>query len=167
MSITSKQESILANLVTSLNNIDGEDNYSLDIEDRTWRAYRHFGDLKASDFPCVMVLDESDMSLSTMTAQDYTTGSSIEDVENAWVVTVLGYVKVEVDKTWTGLLQKELIKLMSDIMIAVMADRSRGGYALSTSILSVSKGVDWGRFVGAVAIDFGIKYDFNPQTPVT
>ena len=170
MTVTSKQEPCLANLVTELANIDGTGNYNLDIDSRVYRQYRHYTEIPEDQFPCCIVIDESDTAFTPMTAGNYSTGTDYGSITNAWPVSIIGYVKLTAfDIDYSGDLQQEVIKMWSDIAIAVLADETRDGNALHTTLLSKSKFVDWQESVGVVVVSFGIKYDFNPtaSTPTT
>jgi len=170
MAVTSKQESILANIVTTLANINGTGNYNLNIGSRAYREYRHYTDLDSGDFPCCFVMDESDLVFNPLgSGNEYTTGRTRQDVTEGWSIGIVGYVSVKEDPTHAGLLQKECIKLYSDIVVAMLADTKRDGNAQSTILTSASKRVDWKNRVGGVAIVFAIKYDFSPSasTPTT
>jgi len=162
MAVTSKEESILANIATTLANVNGTGNYNLNLGSNIWRKFIHYGDMSSSDFPCVMIFDEDDVLYNPMTNVGYTTGRDPNNVVDGWIVALLGHVKVGSDSGREGLLQKELIKLRSDLIIAMLADQTRGGHALTTTLVASTKRVDWKKSVGGVVLSFAIKYDFFP-----
>ena len=101
---------------------------------------------------------------------DYTIGDDPQSIMSGWPISILVWLKVEDDIDKAGLLQKEIIKSFSDVAIAMLADTSRGGHALSTALVGISKRVvDHKKQIGGAEIFFIIKYDFNPVagTPVT
>lgn len=171
MAITSKQESIMADIATTLANIDGTGNYNLDLSSNIWRLYRHPSDIPDDQFPCVMVVDDFDTLYMALTANEYTTGRAQQDVFDGWPVGILLYQKLTTDAALTGTLQTSLINAFSDITIAMLADPKRGGNALSTVLHSSSKLAEWrdSAGFGTLGMVFIIKYDFNPtaSTPVT
>ncbi|HEA19658.1 MAG TPA: hypothetical protein ENH87_01920 [Pricia antarctica] len=171
MAITSKQEGVMADIATTLANIDGTGNYNLNLGSNIWRVYRHIGDIEDDKFPCACVIDDFDTQYQPLTANEYTTGQNQQDVTSGWPVGIITYHKLATDAALTGTLQKEQIQMFSDVIIAMLADRTRGGNALSTVLLSSSKRVGWRDEAGSGSCSFVfiIKYDFNPtaSTPTT
>jgi hypothetical protein len=171
MAITSSQESIMANIATTLANIDGTGNYNLDLGSNIWRVYRHPADIPDDSFPCACVVDDFDTQYMALTANEYTTGQNQSDVFSGWPVGIVTYHKLATDAALTGTLQKEQIQMFSDVTIAMLADPTRGGNALSTVLQSHSKRVGWRDEAGfgSCGFVFIIKYDFNPTagTPTT
>lgn len=171
MAITSAQEPIMANIATTLANIDGTGNYNLDLGTNIWRVYRHINDLADDEYPGACVIDDFDTQYMALTANEYTTGQNQNDVFSGWPVGIITYHKLATDAALTGTLQQEQIKMLSDVMIAMLADPKRGGNALSTVLLSSSKRVGWRDEAGkgSCSFVFIIKYDFNPTagTPTT
>jgi len=167
VAITSKQESILANVVATLQGINGAGDYNVDLGSRVYRKFKSPFKQPKSHFPYAVVLDHNDLRFSPKTANEYTTGDNILSVTNAWTVTILIFDKLEEDKELEGLIQKRNIELFSDVAIAMHVDTTRGGNALSTVLLSMAKEQSEEDRVGAVGIDFAIKYDLNPSESVT
>jgi len=171
MAVTSKQESILANIVTTLKTINATGNYNLNFGSNVWRTLRMLDELSDSEVPGACILDEDDVILTPGTNNEYTTGEGgTSDVKNGWPILIIAYVKTSTqDIAFEGLLQKELIKAYSDVTVAMLADITRGGYAISTTLIGVSKRIDRKSGRGAVGLTFMIKYDFSPNagTPTT
>jgi len=170
MTVTSKQESILNEIETvALPLIDGTGHYNLSLG-KISRRMIDYTKLSASDFPAVCIMDESDVSFTLIaTPFSMTTGRSPGNIEDGWQIALVGWVKSEVDTEDEGLLQKEMIKLQSDLMIAMMIDPTRGGYAKCTIPIGQGKRIDYINNTGEVIVIFSIKYDFNPKadTPTT
>ena len=170
MAIDSSQKAILDNIVTTLKTIDGTGNYNHNLGSNVWRTFRRYDQLPDDDFPCAMVIDVGTTTITPLTANEYTMGGSQLSVIDAWPIMVIGLVKITAqDIDLSGDLQDELIDLYSDITIAMHVDRRRGSNAESTSLIGLEKDSDWERMIGAIALTFAIKYDFNPTagTPTT
>jgi len=165
MSITSAQENIMQDIVTTLQNIDGATYYNLDLGSRVYRMY--IDPTAIGNFPYAVVFDEYDCTITPLTANELTVGDDQLDVTSGWPILIVGYVSANRDTDREGLLQQDLIKMESDIIIAMAVDRTRGGYALSTVPVMRSKIVDWENNFGGVGIKYIIKYKFNPSIPTT
>lgn len=174
MGVVSKRELILAYLKSdTIPAITGTGHYNLSVETVT-REFRGLNELKGFQYPVVAILDDAPVNYTPLTAKEYTTGTSHQDLENGMVVAIVGYVKVDrgAGADTSGILSTEMNKIFSDIIIAMHNDITLGGNCLSVVLISTDHSVNYAEKygVGQVACLFSIKYDFNPSattTPVT
>ena len=167
----SKREKILVYLMdTTIIKIDGEEPYNNDLSFIS-RNFVYPEDLRNDQFPAVIILDDFVTRYTQMTANEYTTGNSIESLDEGMQIGLAGYVKINSpgDKVLTGDLSTEMNKLHSDIIIAMHADTSLGGNCIGLSLLSSHNSLEFvqsGNY-GVVQQMYSIKYDFNPGANVT
>lgn len=170
MGITSIQQQILDEIIdTTLPKINGTGHYNHNVD-----SERIFASLvdpqKLSDYPALCIGDESPLQYTLLDFPgNYTTGTSPNDVTNGWMVEVWGFVKAKTDNEGSGSLKQKQISMYSDIVVAMMSDRTRGGHADDTELVGSSKRIDYQYNIGIILVLFSIKYDFNPTAdpPVT
>ena len=172
MAITSKRETILEYIrKTTLPKINGSGNYNLELATIS-RNFMIPSQLKSHDLPAVFIVDDFATPFTSTTANEYTTGNSLDAINDGMMVTLIAYVKVEQDIGFTkeGILSTEMNKIYSDMMIAMHVDRSLNGNCLALSVLSSVNSLEFfEEDIGTVLQTYAIKYDFNPTgaTPTT
>jgi|TARA_Y100000310_G_scaffold33205_1_gene31394 hypothetical protein len=168
---TSKRETILAYLLdTTLIQIDGSAPYNNDLS-LISRNFVYPEDLRNDQFPALIVLDDFVTRYTQMTANEYTTGTNINEIDQGMQIGLAGYVKINSpgDQVLTGDLSTEMNTLHSDIIIAMHADTSLGGNCMGLSLISSHNSLEFvqsGNY-GVVQQMYSIKYDFNPGANVT
>lgn len=171
MGITSKKETILDRIIgTTLPLINGAGDYNLELITIS-RDFRYPWDLNNDEFPAVFVVDDEPTMFTPMSQRGFTTGSSVESVEDAWILQLWGYIKLaeQTSSTTTGVLEQEMNKLMSDLMIAMAVDRKFNGTAQDSAVISNHNSLEYAEDAGfgIVLQRYGIKVDFNPADSVT
>lgn len=136
----SKRESIAGNLVTTLNNVVG-------IKYVTREPF-DFEKLSNAQFPAVLVQS------STESREDATIGGANITREGTIDYSLIGYVK----STTIDAARNALIEAIEE---ALDADRTRGGYALDSQIVSVE--TDEGSIapIGGVFVTVRVLYNFT------
>jgi len=159
--ITPKQETILANLKTQLEGIDGTGSYNNDVKTVT-RRLMDPDRLGKNNMPALLIMP-LESSFTAMTGEEMTAGSTIESIADGFAIEILGYVTSDTDTNDEGLLQKEMIKLFADIVLAVYTDITLSGSATAITLISHSNYFDYyEENIGIIVIRFAIKYDFSP-----
>ena len=172
MGVTSKRETILEYIRnTTLPKIGGAGNYNHELATVS-RNFMLPSQLKSHDYPAVFIVDDFSTAFTQKTANEYTTGNSIDSISDGMIVTLIAYVRVEQDIGFTkeGKLSTEMNKIYSDMMIAMHTDRSLNGNCLALSVLSSVNSLEFlEEDIGTVLQTYAIKYDFNPTgtTPTT
>lgn len=173
MAVTTKKETIFEYIRTNvIPLINGEDNYNLSAS-RISRKFLIPDELDGGDFPCVCIIDDDTTAFSPLTAEEYTTGNTAEDIQSGIPVWLIGYVSISElgDEGDAGELSTEMNKLYSDMIIAMLSDITQGGNALATSLLSSANSLYHSeeKMVGTVVQKYILKYDFSPfgDTPTT
>lgn len=171
MSVTSKKETILDYIrATVLPKIDGTGDYNLNVTNIS-RNFRHYNELDGSEFPALYIVDSEVTIFTPRTARGFTTGGSLSSITDGWIVQIWGYVKITEQNVKTGVLEQEMNKLMSDVMIAMASDHTFNGTALGSVLISNHNSTEFSEDsgVGIVLQRYSIKYDFSPaaSTPVT
>jgi hypothetical protein len=136
----SKRESIAGNIVTTLNAVVGIKKVSREPID--------FAKLSNAQFPAVLVQSSSE------SRTDVTIGDDGITREGSIDYLLVGYVKGAVIDT----ARNSLIELIEE---ALDADRTRGGYALDTQVVSVE--TDDGSIdpIGGVLVTARVLYNFT------
>ena len=154
MAHTQMAESALADIETALEAIDGSSDYYHTVGTVT----RNVADLpitSASDLPACVVV-----------GMDSVQAAGLSETYSAQLyVGILGSVYHETDQEDSGAIETEREKFLSDVIIAVLADPRRGGYATDTRLVrvvieevdDVPMGVFW-----AV---FGVWTDYRDDAP--
>ena len=172
MAVKSKRETILEYIRnTTLPKIVGAGNYNNELATVS-RNFMLPSQLKSHDYPAVFIVDDFSTAFAQKTANEYTTGNSVDSLSDGMILTLIAYVKVEQDIGFTkeGKLSTEMNKIYSDLMIAMHKDRSLSGNCLALSALSSVNSLEFlEEDIGTVLQTYAIKYDFNPTgaTPTT
>jgi len=172
MAVKSTRETILEYIrLTTMPKINGVTNYNLELATIS-RNFMIPAQLKAHDYPAVFIIDDFSTSYTEKTANEYTTGNSIDSTSDGMIITLIAYVKTEQDIGFNkeGKLSTEMNKIYSDMMVAMHTDRSLNGNCLSLSVLSSVNSLEFlEEDIGTVLQTYAIKYDFNPTgaTPTT
>ena len=159
-------------LNTVLPRIDASGNYNYAIGTKG-KKYVDPSNLRAEEFPAVFILDEGFASFAPLTNEEYVQGRTPANVQDGEIIQLIGYVNAPetADDDLDGVLQDNMDKLISDIIIAWHAD---GDYRLGgladhgTALVAKDKGRDrLGEGLGEVLVWFSVKYAFNPSAGIT
>ena len=163
MTVTSKREQILEYIKSTVLGLpNGNGDYNLTVATKS-REFFVPEELRYTEFPAVMVLEDGMTRFQPMTGEKYTTGTQVLDLTDAMPVALAGFVKVDDhDNTPLG---TEINKLFSDLVIAMHIDSRMGGLCESIVLVNSLFSVDYSESqgIGMCMPIFAIKYDFNPN----
>lgn len=140
--MTSKKESILANLKTTCEGITIAAGYNLTVA-HVERDLKHFEELPESQFPALFVVDSDEVI----------NGEIGHYQRNDFTPSIVGYIRKTTE------VSTELNKLEEDVKKALMVDITRGGYAVRTIITNVFKAK--GFLAPYAAFEIALKVDYR------
>jgi hypothetical protein len=154
MAYVQLREHVLDDIVTDLAAIDGSVDYYLTVSKIT----RNLADLpivSASDLPCCIVVP-----------MEAVPEPGLSDTYGAQLyVGILAAVYEETDQEDSGALETEREKLLSDVVMAVLADPRRGGYATDTRLIRAVVEEEEAIPMAMVWLVFGVWMDYATDTP--
>jgi hypothetical protein len=163
MSITPKKISILNALKTQLeNNIAGTGDYFYNIKS-AYRREKSVLQEQKPELPYLNIIPVTSTYLP-MTAEEYTTGNSIDNIQSGFIVDIYGYISAVNDIEYAGSLQDAMMQLECDIIRAVFSDYTIGSTALTIGLIETVMSYSPDDTIGEVLIRIAIKYDFYPKT---
>ncbi len=155
---------------TVLPRINGNGNYNHTLVTIS-RDFIPMHDISDYEFPAVFILDDGFSAFTQLTANDYVQGRSQQDVSDAALILLNGFVKVDetADLEVTGALDDAMDKLLGDMKIALFADDRLGGNAnFGIALVAEDKSREYfDKNIGEVLLWFSVKYVFNPANATT
>jgi hypothetical protein len=152
---------------TTLPKIDGAGNYTHNLK-LISREFTDVNELRDHDLPACFLIGDAPTQYYPLTAEQYVTGTSEEDLTNGMTLFIVGVIKENrkesIDKA--GDMEQSLDDLYADICLAMLSDDLRkGGYAESTILRGMTPSIQWGEShgYGILVMEFSIKYRFNPR----
>jgi len=108
------------------------------------RNFKPYDMWKTAELPAIMIVDDLLVTLTEMTALQYTTGA-IERIDDGAGVTLIGLLRAEWDKDEvnTGIASSNASLLYSDIVIAMLADRTLNNIVENVSVATYRKNLDF------------------------
>ena len=155
---------------TVLPRIDGTGNYNHNLV-TIGRDFIPLQNIENYEFPAVFILDDGFSSFTQLTAGDYVQGSSQQNVRDAALILLNGFVKVDetTDLETAGNLDDAMDKLLGDMKIALFEDDRLGGNAnFGIALVAEDKSREYfDRNIGEVLLWVAVKYVFNPSDGTT
>jgi len=119
-----------------------------------------------NNMPGIMLAPD-DVNFNAISNGQMTTGSSIEGLDDGWLIAIVGLLNTDTDTAMAGTLTDEMIYLTQDIIVAIANDRTLSDTVINTELISSTSWTQWneqGVSMGIVALIYSIKFDFYPAT---
>ena len=152
-----KTETILENIKTAVEDIDGTGDYNLSLATVS-RRLKHWATMRNSEFPAAFIL-YSDEAFEPF-AMTMGAGSRSQ---STFTVLIRGYVHIS-----DGELETQITSLRQDVIRAILDDETQGGIAIETRPLSISVMEGWqgNEFkVAVIDIRFQVIFIFDTKNP--
>ena len=146
-------ETILENIKTAVNGIDGTGSYNVNLI-TVERRLKHWATMNNSEFPAAFILYEGEsFAPSTMVRNQF----------SDFTVSIVCFLHIS-----DGVLETQITNLREDVLRALFTDITRGGNAIDTQPVRTNAVVAWDGqefTVGILEFTFLIKFEFSETNP--
>jgi len=165
MSITNKKEQILAYIkATALALINGAGNFNY-TTGQISRKMLEYTKLEMEDDKIYLSVTAQNTTRYSIVHNDNSmTVGNPTDIDSGFMVTIVGFMNIYNDPGDEGLVQQALVKMESDIVLAMTKTLDMGGLCYYVFPVESSPLVDYENNKCMIFVTFAIKYDFNLQS---